>query len=96
MITVSNFKTVEVLRDLFSYVGQDNYLFDGTIEENIQFGRPGSNLERVRDAAAQAEIDEFIMSLPQGYQRSYHKCSSNFSWHVSHTNKIVMLNLILF
>lgn len=57
----------KALRELFSYVGQENYLFDGTIYENIQFGKPNATLEEIRNAARLAEIDEFIMQLPNQY-----------------------------
>lgn len=58
----------KALRELFSYVGQENYLFDGTIFENIQFGKPNATLEEIRNAAKLAEIDEFIMQLPNQYE----------------------------
>jgi ATP-binding cassette subfamily B protein len=55
------------LRNLFSYVGQDNYLFDGTILENLKFAKPDSSLEQIHQAAQMAEIHDFIMSLPYQY-----------------------------
>jgi ABC-type multidrug transport system fused ATPase/permease subunit len=55
------------IRNLSAYVPQDCAIFDGTIGENIAFGRPGSPRDKVTEAAKQANIHEFIMSLPLGY-----------------------------
>ena len=46
---------------------QDVYLFDGTIGENIAYGKPGATTEEIAEAARRANIDAFIESLPQGY-----------------------------
>ncbi len=43
---------------------QDNFLFDGTIRENVSFSRPGAPFERIREAAAIAHCDEFIEHFP--------------------------------
>ncbi|CBW27377.1 ABC transporter ATP-binding protein [Halobacteriovorax marinus SJ] len=56
------------LRKKISYVGQDNYLFHGTVEENIAYGIENANREEIIKAAKTAEAHEFIMSLPNGYQ----------------------------
>ncbi len=48
-------------------VQQDVYLFDGTIGENIAYGKPGATAEEIAEAARRANIDAFIESLPQGY-----------------------------
>ena len=56
------------LRELFSYVGQEVYLFNGTVEENIKFGSLGATLGDVKDAATKASVHDFIETLPQGYQ----------------------------
>lgn len=56
------------LRQLFSYVGQDVYLFNGTVEENIRFGSPDKSIEDIKNAAKKAWIHEFIETLPMGYQ----------------------------
>ncbi|MCR9205786.1 MAG: ABC transporter ATP-binding protein/permease, partial [Halobacteriovoraceae bacterium] len=56
------------LRKLFSYVGQEVYLFNGTVEENIRFGSPEKSLEDVKESAKKAWIHEFIEGLPKGYQ----------------------------
>ncbi|MFL7812623.1 MAG: ABC transporter ATP-binding protein [Anaerolineales bacterium] len=59
---------LEELRDLMAYVPQDAYLFDGTIEENIRYGRPGATMEEVTAAARSANAHEFILEQPEGYQ----------------------------
>lgn len=58
--------TLESLRDLIAVVFQDNFLFSGTIMENIALGRAGSTREEVMEAAEAACLKEFIDSLPQG------------------------------
>lgn len=55
------------LRGLFSYVPQNNYLFDASIEENIAWGCPGCTKEQIIEAAKDANIHEFILTLPEGY-----------------------------
>ena len=54
--------------DQISMVFQNVYLFNDTIENNIKFGRPEATLEDVKLAAQKACCDEFIESLPEGYQ----------------------------
>ncbi|EQC47782.1 ABC transporter transmembrane region [Bacteriovorax sp. BSW11_IV] len=62
-------KTLELgsLRNLFSYVGQDTYLFHGTVRENILYGKPSASEEEMIEAAKHAYIHDFIVSLPKGY-----------------------------
>lgn len=55
------------LRDQISLVLQDSLLFSGTIRDNIAFGRPGASDEENLMAAIQANADEFIQRLPDGY-----------------------------
>lgn len=55
------------LRSLISTVPQDVYLFNCSILDNIRLGRPEAKLEEVREAAREARIDDFIMTLPDGY-----------------------------
>jgi subfamily B ATP-binding cassette protein MsbA len=55
------------LRALIGLVTQDTVLFNDTIRANIAYGRSDLPLERVREAAAAAYADEFIMQLPHGY-----------------------------
>ena len=59
--------TQESLRQAIGLVQQDVYLFDGTIRENIAYGRPGATMEEIALAAREANIDAFIESLPDGY-----------------------------
>ncbi|MGE0394658.1 MAG: ABC transporter ATP-binding protein, partial [Vicinamibacterales bacterium] len=47
---------------------QENFLFDGTIAENVQYARPGATLDEVREACRVAHCDEFISQFPEGYQ----------------------------
>jgi ATP-binding cassette, subfamily B, bacterial MsbA len=55
------------LRSLIGIVTQDTVLFNDTVRHNIAYGRSDLPLERVREAAAAAYADEFIMQLPKGY-----------------------------
>jgi len=55
------------LRQQVSVVLQDALLVSGTIRDNIAYGRPDASLEDVRAAAREAQADEFIQGLPQGY-----------------------------
>ena len=59
--------TLESLRQNIGIVQQDVYLFAGSIGENIAYGKPGATMEEIIDAAKKANIHEFILSLPQGY-----------------------------
>ena len=59
--------TQQSLRRTIGLVQQDVYLFDGTIGENIAYGKPGATAEEIAGAARRANIDAFIESLPQGY-----------------------------
>jgi ABC-type multidrug transport system fused ATPase/permease subunit len=56
------------LRSAMGFVMQDPILFSGTILENIAYGQPDAAIERVVEAARLATADEFIRSLPDGYQ----------------------------
>lgn len=59
--------SLESLRDNIGLVQQDVYLFCGTIKDNISYGKPGASIEEIIDAAKKANIHDFIMSLPDGY-----------------------------
>ena len=59
--------TQESLRRSIGLVQQDVYLFDGTLRENIAYGRPGATDDEIMEAARRANIHEFISSLPEGY-----------------------------
>ena len=60
--------TQKSLREAIGLVQQDVYLFDGTIAENIAYGRPDATAEEICDAARRANIAEFIEGLPNGYE----------------------------
>ncbi|MBL8572903.1 MAG: ABC transporter ATP-binding protein [Hyphomicrobiaceae bacterium] len=59
--------TLESLRAAMSYVGQEAFLFDGTIRDNIAAGRNGVADSDIVRAAIAAHADEFIQRLPEGY-----------------------------
>ena len=59
--------TRQSLRAAFSMVLQDTWLFEGTIFENIAYGKEGATKEEVRAAARAAHIADYIESLPEGY-----------------------------
>lgn len=59
--------TQRSLRDAIGIVQQDVYLFGGNIRENIAYGKPDATEEEIIEAAKKANIHEFIMSLPDGY-----------------------------
>ena len=56
------------LRSQISVVNQDTFLFHGTIEDNIRMGRPEASEIEISDAAKNANIHEFVKTLPEGYQ----------------------------
>jgi len=58
---------VSDLRESIGYVSQDTFLFDGTIAENIRYGRFGAAMADVREAANAAEAHEFVRDLSEGY-----------------------------
>lgn len=59
--------SLESLRNSIGLVQQDVYLFCGSIKDNISYGKPGASIEEIIDAAKKANIHDFIMSLPDGY-----------------------------
>ena len=59
--------TQSSLRAAIGMVPQDTVLFNDTIEYNIRYGKPNASVAEVREAARLAQIDDFIMTLPQGY-----------------------------
>lgn len=60
--------TQQSLRENVAYVPQETSLFHRTIAENIAYGRPGATMEEIVWAAKQANADEFIRDLPEGYE----------------------------
>jgi subfamily B ATP-binding cassette protein MsbA len=58
------------LRDYRAHLGvvlQDNFLFDGTVAENIRYSRPGATLDEVKAVSRIAHCDEFIETFPEKY-----------------------------
>ena len=70
---------LKVLRDNVSMVLQDSVLFEGTIRENIEIGRPGASDADIIAAAKQAHMHETIISLPDGYDTLVREQGKNFS-----------------
>ena len=60
--------TLQSLRNQIGLVQQDVYLFCWSIRENIAYGRPDASMEEIIEAAKKANIHEFIMGLPDGYE----------------------------
>jgi ATP-binding cassette subfamily B protein len=58
----------QTLRSRIGMVLQDTWLFDGTIAENIAYGRPEASEDEVVEAAEAAYVDRFVHTLPAGYQ----------------------------
>lgn len=59
--------SLAAIRELFAYVPQECTLFDGTLRENIALGRPDASQAQIEEAAKMADIHDFIVSLPGGY-----------------------------
>ena len=68
-----------VLRDSIGMVLQENRLFEGTIEENIKWGKKDATLDEVKEACKIAQIDEYIESLPEKYNSHVEQRGANFS-----------------
>lgn len=65
--SISN-QEIKAIRNQIAYVPQDAYLFTGTIEDNIRYGRMGATHEEIIEAAKQANAHDFIMELDRGYE----------------------------
>ncbi|MDU4695119.1 MULTISPECIES: ABC transporter ATP-binding protein [Paenibacillus] len=82
-ITVDGVNIAEMkrgdLRSLFGMVLQDTWLFNGTIRDNIAYGREGATEEEVVNAAKTAYADHFIRTLPGGYNTVLNEEASNIS-----------------
>ncbi len=59
--------TLDSVRRNIGIVQQDVFLFSGTVRDNILYGRPDATEEEMREAARRAHIDEYVMSLENGY-----------------------------
>ncbi len=71
--------TLESLRNNVGIVLQDSVLFTGTIEDNIKYGKPDASHDQVIAAAKEANIHDFISSLPDGYDTQVSEENSVFS-----------------
>lgn len=67
------------LRSLFGMVLQDTWLFNGTIRDNIAYGRANATEAEILQAAAAAHADHFIRTLPEGYDTILNEEASNIS-----------------
>ena len=67
------------LRSLFGMVLQDSWIFDGTIAENIAYGRPNAQQDEIVAAAKAARADFFIRTLPKGYDTVMDDENANLS-----------------
>ncbi|HIZ45528.1 MAG TPA: ABC transporter ATP-binding protein/permease [Candidatus Olsenella pullistercoris] len=67
------------LRRQFGMVLQDAWLFEGTIAENIAYGKPGCTREEVEAAARAAHVDFFVRTLPRGYDTMLSNDAENIS-----------------
>ncbi|WP_204593819.1 ABC transporter ATP-binding protein [Clostridium sardiniense] len=69
----------EDLRSMFGMVLQDTWLFNGTIHDNIEYGRFGATKEEIVKAAKIANVHHFIKTLPDGYNMFLNEEASNIS-----------------
>ena len=67
------------LRSRIGMVLQDTWLFEGTIRDNIAYGRPDATEEEIREAARATYVDRFVHSLPEGYDTRVDDEGSNLS-----------------
>ncbi|MBO4351871.1 MAG: ABC transporter ATP-binding protein, partial [Eggerthellaceae bacterium] len=69
----------EDVREMFGMVLQDTWLFNGTVRENIRYGKPDATDEEVEEAARRAFAHHFIETLPGGYDCEINEDASNIS-----------------
>ena len=67
------------LRGMFGMVLQDTWLFNGTIRENIAYGRMNATEEEIVEAARAAHADHFVRTLPDGYDTVLNEEATNIS-----------------
>jgi ATP-binding cassette subfamily B protein len=67
------------LRQMFGMVLQDTWLYNGSIMENIRYGRPDASDEEVIAAAKTAHVDHFVRTQPEGYAMELNEEASNLS-----------------
>lgn len=82
-ITIDDVPTIEMrradVRKMFGMVLQDTWLFSGTIEENLRYGRPHAAHDEIVAAAKASHVHHFIESLPKGYKTQISEDSDNIS-----------------
>jgi len=71
--------TRDGLRSHFGMVLQDTWLFNGTIEENIRYGRLNATDDELKQAARAAQVHHFVRALPDGYQMMINEEADNIS-----------------
>lgn len=69
----------ESLREKFAMVLQDTWLFNGTVYDNIAYGKAGATREQMEEAARKAHVEHFISTLPHGYDTVINEESTNVS-----------------
>jgi ATP-binding cassette subfamily B protein len=67
------------VRRLFGMVLQDTWLFNGSIRENLAYGKPEATKEELHEAAKAAHVDHFVRSLPHGYSMVLDEEANNIS-----------------
>jgi len=79
--------TAKSLRANIAYVSQTAVMFEGSILENIRYGRPEATDAEVYEAAKQAQAHKFILEQPQGYEQLPHSITNlNCSFNKRSTN----------
>ena len=74
---IRDFKRAD-LRNLFGMVLQDTWLFNGTIMENLRYGRLDATDAEVKEAAKAAHVDHFVKTLPDGYNMVLNEEASKY------------------
>jgi ABC-type multidrug transport system fused ATPase/permease subunit len=77
-VNINDIKRSE-LRKMFGMVLQDTWLYNGSIKDNIAYGREGATMEEIVRAAKAAHADHFIRTLPQGYDTILNEEATNIS-----------------
>ena len=77
-ININKFKRKE-LRKIFGMVLQDTWLFNGTIMENLRYGKLDATDDEVKEAAKSAYVHHFIQTLPDGYNMKLNEETTNIS-----------------
>ena len=67
------------VRGMFGMVLQDTWLFSGTVEENLKYGRPDATLAEIKRAAETSNVEHVIGALPKGYKTEISEDSDNIS-----------------